>query len=220
MQDERPPPELAHEADLTLLPAKLRTAARELSDRGLNAAAKWCSELLVALPPPTTTPAHFRTSTPVRHPPSTRQSLPGLPPMSSIARVGARDSLGSVMEMEGSSPALGGQERMQDEEEEGGEWAPDAEAKREEQRRNDEEQDLYTLALSYYRVHELLRASYTLRDCTGPRARWLRTYTKFLVSCLLSARFGPGLGGYTDSTDCTLWWSRAQRAGERRDARA
>lgn len=43
------------------------------------------------------------------------------------------------------------------------------------------EEDLYTLALAYYRTHEFLRAAHCLRQCIGGRARWLRSYSKFLV---------------------------------------
>lgn len=48
-------------------------------------------------------------------------------------------------------------------------------------RRDEEEQDMYLLALSYARTHEYLRAAHVLRACCGPRARWLRGYSKYLV---------------------------------------
>lgn len=166
-------PELSAEAqDPTLLHSTLRHATQELSARGLSSSAKWSAELLSCLPVPSS--AHFRTSTPIRTGPSTsRHSLPGLPSIG-IAR-GYRDSLGSVVEMEGSSPAPGGgEERM---EEDG--WTGEEEGEGE--RRDEEEKDVYLLALAYYRTHELLRAAHALRDCKGPRARWLRCYSKFLV---------------------------------------
>ncbi|KAL8280147.1 hypothetical protein RQP46_007477 [Phenoliferia psychrophenolica] len=189
MDEDRLPPAIVHEDPLTLR-QKLREATRECADRGLHSAAKWSAELLASLVehpsdpsgPPPGPEAHFRTSTPVRHPPgASRQSLPGLPPMSSIAHAHGRgrDSLGSVMEMEGSSPGMPAQERMDDEDEQG--WSSDAQAARDDLANDDHEQDQYTLALAYYRAHEHLRAAYTLKDCCGPRARWLRSYAKFLA---------------------------------------
>ncbi|GJN93627.1 hypothetical protein Rhopal_006684-T1 [Rhodotorula paludigena] len=47
--------------------------------------------------------------------------------------------------------------------------------------RDDDEQDLYALASAYMRSHELLRAAHVLRDCSGGKARWLRTYAKYLA---------------------------------------
>ena len=100
--------------------------------------------------------------------------------MSSIAHVmgGHRDSLGSVLEM-GSSPAGGraGEERMEEDH-----WTPEEEAAAEGRRRDEEERDMYMLALAYERTHEHLRAAHVLRNCEGPKARWLRSYSKFLVS--------------------------------------
>ena len=183
------PPAIRHE-DPSTLRQKLRASTRECSDRGLHSAAKWSAELLASLvdhPLDRTAPpsgpagdAHFRTSTPVRHPPGTsRQSLPGLPPMSSIAHAHRnRDSLGSVIGMEGSSPAMQLPESMHEDDEH--DWPRDDPASNNAER-DDAEQDLYTLALAYFRVHEHLRAAHTLKDCTGPRARWLRSYAKFLV---------------------------------------
>ncbi|GAA5929722.1 anaphase promoting complex subunit CDC23 [Sporobolomyces koalae] len=53
--------------------------------------------------------------------------------------------------------------------------------KREWIKRDELEQDNYALALSLARNHELLRASHTLRRCKGAKARWLRSYTKYLA---------------------------------------
>ncbi|ORY50685.1 hypothetical protein BCR35DRAFT_327247 [Leucosporidium creatinivorum] len=182
--------------DPAALRLELRTATQECMDRALNSSAKWAAELLSALPPTPSTSRDalphstapggsaplFRTSTPVRHPPSTRQSLPGLPPMSSIAHGmgGHRDSLGSVLEM-GSSPAhvmggAAGEERMEEDH-----WTPEDEAAAEGRRQDEEERDMYLLALSYERTHEHMRAAHVLRDCTGPKARWLRGYAKYLA---------------------------------------
>lgn len=171
--------------DTATLQKELRTAIQDEMDRGLNSSAKWAAELLQSLPPiastsqlnQTTAPL-FRTSTPVRH--STRQSLPGLPPMSSIAHVmgGHRDSLGSVLEM-GSSPAGEREERMEEDH-----WTPEEQAAAEGRRRDEEERDMYMLALAHERTHEHLRAAHVLRNCDGPKARWLRSYSKFLVSSL------------------------------------
>lgn len=105
--------------------------------------------------------------------------------MSSIAHVmgGHRDSLGSVLEI-GSSPAHGmggaaGEERMEEDH-----WTPEDEAAAEDRRLDEEERDMYLLALSYERTHEHMRAAHVLRDCAGPKARWLRGYAKYLVSPL------------------------------------
>lgn len=127
----------------------------------------------------------------------TRHSLPSLPQMSSIAHqaphhAGGRDSLGSILEM-GSSPvppprsgevdeghgALDDEDMLSNDGLDGrtAEHGPAAERAW----RDDEEQDLYLLALSYARTHELLRAARILQDCVGPRARWLRGYTKYLA---------------------------------------
>lgn len=84
------------------------------------------------------------------------------------------------MEIEGDS-SPGGHE---DEEEEGMGWSDKREAKTEGEKLDEEEADAYLLALAYYNSHELLRTSFTLKECRGPKARWLRTYAKFLVSTL------------------------------------
>lgn len=47
--------------------------------------------------------------------------------------------------------------------------------------RDEDEQDVYALAVTYVQNHELLRAAHVLRECTGPKARWLRSYARFLV---------------------------------------
>jgi anaphase-promoting complex subunit 8 len=172
-------------------------------DRGLNYAAKWSAELLNSLPPPSspqphastsqlpletaTTNSRFRTSTPVKDSIASttnkiknnnnRQSLPNLTHLGTINRH-QRDSIGSVT---GFSPHLSvnvNVEGMMEEEEDDEMWNV--------QRRKDElESDVYDLALSYLRTYEHLRAAHTLRDCSGPKARWLRCYTKFLVRSLL-----------------------------------
>jgi anaphase-promoting complex subunit 8 len=47
--------------------------------------------------------------------------------------------------------------------------------------RDEDEQDVYALAVTYVQNHELLRAAHVLRECTGPKARWLRSYARLLV---------------------------------------
>ncbi|PRQ75797.1 hypothetical protein AAT19DRAFT_12819 [Rhodotorula toruloides] len=47
--------------------------------------------------------------------------------------------------------------------------------------RDEDEQDVYALAVTYVQNHELLRAAHVLRECTGPKARWLRSYARFLA---------------------------------------
>ena len=109
--------------------------------------------------------------------------------MSSIAHHGAhhhaggRDSLGSILEM-GSSPVpqnhnLDDEDMLSNDGLDG--HTADGGLNAELARRDEEEQDLYLLALSYARTHEHLRAAHVLQDCTGPRARWLRGYTSYLA---------------------------------------
>ncbi|GAA5853861.1 hypothetical protein JCM8547_007477 [Rhodosporidiobolus lusitaniae] len=151
-----------------------------------------------ALPPPAASGeagehhVHFKTSTPVREGGSSaaggaggagaggRPSLGGLPP---IARGGGRESLGSVLDISlapGSSPGPAGREEgeedasMQQDDAGGGE-------KEEWRLRDEDEQDVYSLAETYMRSHELLRAAETLKGCEGGKARWLRCYTKYLA---------------------------------------
>lgn len=84
----------------------------------------------------------------------------------------------------GSSPAGGrhGEERMEEDH-----WTPEEEAAAEGRRLDEEERDMYMLALAYQRTHEHLRAARVLRHCEGPKARWLRGYSKFLVSSAVFA---------------------------------
>lgn len=161
---------------------QLRTATRECTERGLNFSAKWSAELLNSLPSspiastskiPLNPSQNYRTSTPARNSNlDRRDSLPGLPNVASIARGGnyGRDSLGSVVEI--SSPVNPVEMEMEDDEPDRINW----------DQVDEDEQDLYLLAISYERVHEHLRAANSLKDCRGPKARWLRTYAKFLVS--------------------------------------
>lgn len=110
--------------------------------------------------------------------------------MSSIAHHashhgGGRDSLGSILEM-GSSPAPSpGHHTIDDEDMLSNDdiraHAADDEPAAELLRRDEEEQDMYLLALSYAKTHEHLRAAHVLQECTGPRARWLRGYTQYLA---------------------------------------
>lgn len=139
-----------------------------------------------------------------------RPSLSGLLPLGSFrsARGGsARDSLGSVLSMgPASSPVIersNAFDRLDDDLDEhmhpvagpssrapppGGapgaaeSWSDAGYAARQEWiARDDDEQDLYALALACLRSHELQRTAHVLRDCTGPKARWLRSYAKYLV---------------------------------------
>lgn len=180
----------------------LRQTTQELAERGLNFASKWLAEPLVSLAPEDDVPVdepglRFSTSTPLRgasgagerggradrggRTTAGREGLPGLGLGASIARQsGYRDSLGSVGEMEGSSP-VGRGERMEEDIEE--ESAPgDREIKERGRRLDVRERDLYSLGLAFFRTHELLRAAHILEGCKGPKARWLWGYSKFLVS--------------------------------------
>ncbi|KAM0791842.1 hypothetical protein ACM66B_004099 [Microbotryomycetes sp. NB124-2] len=189
---------------------ELREAVRQCMDRGLNASARWCAELqasLVKAPArhdktTATSQATFKTSTPVRHGQGQAQGrqslLPGLPPMSSSAAAGAahhghgRESLGSILEM-GSSPAHPSviEEESMDQEQ----WAQSIEAAtvdhatastpsqqvRQYLQFDQEEDTDYMLALSYLRMHEHLRCGHALRNCKGPKARFLRCYSRYLA---------------------------------------
>lgn len=78
------------------------------------------------------------------------------------------------------------EEEEGEEEEESEEWDQDRldreEAERDWAERDEDEQDLYLLGLTFARSQEHMRCAHALSDCTGARARWLRTYSKFLVS--------------------------------------
>lgn len=187
--------------DPAVLRQHLRAATRECSERGLIVASKWAAELLNSLPPVASTSQlpplstaprsatgdRFRTSTPARNGASNnidldascRGSFPNVAAISQ--RYGGRDSLGSVSEMmSGFSPVHALPPTH--------EGMLEDDGQQERYLRQDElEEDQYLLALSYLRVHEHLRAAFVLKDCVGPRARWLRTYTKFLVRPLLLA---------------------------------
>lgn len=186
------------------LRGQIKEAAKDLMDRGLNSSAKWLTELLKSIPKTTNnnnnnnqnniTSPLFRTSTPnkvtsttTNHPLggvgiglNSRQSLPGLS-LGSIAHFSHRDSLSSVMELEGGSSPIATTSaiRMEDliDEE-----IDINDAGRE---KDEEEEEIYMLGLAYYRTHEYLRAAHALRNCSGPKSRWLRCYSMYLVRILL-----------------------------------
>ncbi|KAK4048976.1 Anaphase-promoting complex subunit 8 [Microbotryomycetes sp. JL221] len=199
------------EVDVVQIRKDLRNAVRECMDRGLNASARWCAQLQSTLVKPThhseaqheastsrstAGPSTFRTSTPVKADQSAGANragstatgraslLPGLPPMTTsfTSHGHGRDSLGSILEM-GSSPAhphvLEDEDHHLDED-----MVDDDEATaahRTYKALDDEEETEYMLALSYLRMHEYLRCGHALRDCRGPKARWLRTYAKYMA---------------------------------------
>lgn len=66
-----------------------------------------------------------------------------------------------------------------------GEGERDGGERNEWEERDEDEQDLVALAETYFRGHELLRASWVLKNTKGGKARWLRCYAKFLVRPLL-----------------------------------
>ncbi|GAA6010860.1 hypothetical protein JCM10207_003963 [Rhodosporidiobolus poonsookiae] len=140
--------------------------------------------------------AHTPPPAPTLSPSRPSPSPAGLPPIAAThPRHGPRDSLASVLSLDNdpaSSPAVSrfdtthpdlGADADADADEamlgsSGG--APDAQ-RAEWAQRDEWERDLYTLAEAYFRSHELLRAAHVLRECTGPRARWLRGYAQFLA---------------------------------------
>lgn len=195
MQTSRP---VVPVVDTAVLRQTLRQSTRDNADRGLNFAAKWSAELLNSLPSSSTATQQghastsqlgpefaFRTSTPVKEGSGggTGGVGGGLKPLGggTITRK-YRDSLGSVLDVSSFSPVqlmypsleqtMGGGDGMMIE---------DAML-------NDHEADQYELALTYQRSHEHLRAAHTLRKCNGSKARWLRSYAKFLV-CFVDVSF-------------------------------
>ncbi|BGP26936.1 cell division control protein 23 [Rhodotorula toruloides] len=144
---------------------------------------------------------HFRTSTPVKTPLSSTSRLDprelggpaavsgsrGGQALPSVERHGGRDSLGSVLSMgEASSPvversAIMSEEDRMDASGEDLRTEVDPRVREEWTLRDEDEQDLYALAVAYVQNHELLRAAHVLKECTGPKARWLRGYARFLA---------------------------------------
>ncbi|KAK4046940.1 Anaphase-promoting complex subunit 8 [Microbotryomycetes sp. JL201] len=223
--------------ELDVVRQELRDAVRDCMDRGLNASARWCAELQVALvrhnpaveEPSTRRTTTFKTSTPVRHSsghahpetagttaPSGRQSLlPGLPPMSSASHAHGRESLGSILEI-GSSPAghpsvIEEQDSLMDHD-----WhnsasatdnpaatsTPSAPDKARQYKHVDRDEEAeYLLALSYLRMHEHLRCGHALRNCVGPRARFLRCYSRYLAGEKRSQEDDGQLLGATDKNN-------------------
>ncbi|GAA5879899.1 hypothetical protein JCM1840_000390 [Sporobolomyces johnsonii] len=203
-------PRLASPPPLAILRSELRRAVSACLDRNLSHSAKFAAELLEALPPSSSSSSapphastshaaarephvHFRTSTPVRADP--RPSfLPGLPPIAAERARGPRDSLGSVLSIgePGSSPGIPRsipRSRIAEEDEQmdaEGQAEPELDDEQQATRsdwsaRDDDERDTYLLALAYVRSHELMRAAHALRRCSGPKARWLRCYAKYLA---------------------------------------
>ncbi|GAA5887104.1 hypothetical protein JCM5296_001595 [Sporobolomyces johnsonii] len=195
-------PRLASPPPLATLRSELRRAVSACLDRNLSHSAKFAAELLEALPPSSSSSSapphastshaphvHFRTSTPVRA--DARPSfLPGLPPIPAERARGPRDSLGSVLSIgePGSSPRIprsiprGGIPEEDEQMDGEGQLDDEQEARRSEwSARDNDERDTYLLALAYVRSHELMRAAHALRRCSGPKARWLRCYAKYLA---------------------------------------
>ncbi|GAA5910236.1 hypothetical protein JCM6882_001782 [Rhodosporidiobolus microsporus] len=130
-----------------------------------------------------------------------------------------RDSLGSVLSLDpASSPAHDRSAiSMVDDEDETGDLSsylpphsshahshaqagPSRDPREEWKERDEDEQDLVCLAETYFRSHELLRASWALRDCKGARARWLRCYAKYLAG---EKRLSDSLGELLGPSDKT-----------------
>lgn len=149
---------------------------------------------------------HFRTSTPVKSSLTASSHLLQHPAVTNLigghspSRARPRESVGSVMSFgPASSPAFPTQPRQLDLDDEQmlptastststtttvpGHGRPRApKRKREWVKRDEHEHDVYLLGLSLARNHELMRAAHALRRCKGAKARWLRVYSKFLVS--------------------------------------
>ncbi|BGP34605.1 Anaphase-promoting complex subunit 8 [Rhodotorula toruloides] len=183
--------------------AELLAALPPLTRRANAPAASTSASRGGAAPPHPTARSphvHFRTSTPVKTPLSSTSRLdarepgepavasgsrggPGLP---SVERHGGRDSLGSVLSMgEASSPVVERSAFVDDDRmDASGEDLRseiDPRVREEWSLRDEDEQDLYALAVTYVQNHELLRAAHVLRECAGPKARWLRSYARFLA---------------------------------------
>lgn len=68
-----------------------------------------------------------------------------------------------------------------------GDWRGDeeedwVEVEREWRERDQDEEDVYLMGLAFARNQEHSRCAHALRQSTGPKARWLWGYSKFLVS--------------------------------------
>lgn len=99
-----------------------------------------------------------------------------------------------------------------------GDWGAEdddlSEVEREWAERDEDEGDVYLLGLSFERNHEHLRCAHALRECTGPKARWLAGYSKFLVSHLTATaltRLDVGAHLCRSSILSREWRRRCQR---------
>lgn len=50
---------------------------------------------------------------------------------------------------------------------------------------DEDEEDVYMLAKTYFDAKEMERAAWALRDCKGEKAKFLRCYSNFLVRVLI-----------------------------------
>ncbi|TCD69804.1 Anaphase-promoting complex subunit 23 [Steccherinum ochraceum] len=153
------------------VPAALRNAVRDCSDRGLSVAAKWASELLLSISPSKLKSqvgglpsAGFHTSTPAR-PHSPRSS------MAFATRTPAHETAQSSNQIQTVSHPHA--PRMQ---------PPPLEVRTREMQLEIQEADHIVTGQAMMNAKEYTRAVHWLRDCQSAKAVYLRVYCEFLAS--------------------------------------
>ncbi|WOL15962.1 hypothetical protein Cni_G24744 [Canna indica] len=147
--------------------AELRSAARQLSDRGLYSAAKWASELLVDIDPdvPPSSSASSSRATPSTS--SSARPLSHLHPDVAIYRRRLRSAaVGASGDVSATPPAGVSYISTPIPDDDGFDGGSN---------------DRYLLAKSYFDCREYRRAAHTLRGQTGKKAVFLRCYALYLA---------------------------------------
>ncbi|KAI0958647.1 hypothetical protein AcV7_004403 [Taiwanofungus camphoratus] len=150
----------------------LRDAVRDCADRGLSAASKWASELLLSLPsskrqlPQPGQHTGFHTSTPTRsrspHPPKLFDDHTPAPGSS-----GSLSTIPSTQPRHPHAPPL--QSQLEDVHRRELEWeAQDA--------------DFLATARALFEAKEFIRAVHWLDSCKSSKARFLNVYSQYLAS--------------------------------------
>lgn len=148
----------AHDIAPATARAALRIACRDLNDRGLYIAARWAAELLNSVPADAVNP--FQTSTPTR---SATQAAHIAANLTFSSPGGGADASFGFMPPASTShaPSVAGTTN-----------ASPIDA---------EEVDQWSLGKAYFDAKELERAARALKECRGPRGRFLGLYARFLV---------------------------------------
>ncbi|KAG6911124.1 hypothetical protein DXG01_003864 [Tephrocybe rancida] len=162
----------------TQMVAELKSAIKECSDRGLSVASKWASELHLSIPnnkrrlfnsSPSSIPA-FSTSTPLR----VRSPPPSAPFRGSSPVPTQQDPLQMISSRHPHATMLV-------------EQLPDVVAI--ENGLEAQEEDALVTARACIDAREFKRASHLLRDCKSSKARFLSTYSQFIVSPINLLRY-------------------------------